>query len=71
MLGHEMVHVEQHRGLAVYQPNLIHFRAHDGQICITGKELRFQNYSSTEATITGEIDSVSMEYAANKGGEKG
>lgn len=71
LVGHKMVHVEQHSGLAVYQSDLIDFRSNDGQICITGHGMRFQNYSASEATITGEIDSVSMKYAVVKGGGKG
>lgn len=67
MVGNEVLHVEQHNGLAIYQPDTILFRSSIGQIRVTGEKLRFQTYSSQEASVTGVIDSVVMEYGA-KGG---
>lgn len=67
MVGSEQVRVEQHCGLAVYQPDMILFRASEGQIRLTGQELRFQSYTAREATVVGNIETVAMVYAS--GGE--
>lgn len=69
MVGGDHVQVEQHHGLAVYQPGLILFKAALGSIRITGSHLHFKTYTSTEAVIEGGIDSVTVETAA-KGGER-
>ena len=61
LIGHEYVQVEQHHGLAVYQPGTILFRTSQGQLRIDGHELRFRRYSASDALVVGEIDAILTE----------
>lgn len=69
MIGTEQVRVEQHHGLAMYQPETILFRASGGQVRVTGKALRFLRYGAAEAVVTGEITGVTVEQVG-KGGAR-
>lgn len=66
LTGNELLHLEQHRGLAAYQPDMMLFRTAAGMLEITGRDLRFRSYSAAEAVITGEI--TGMKLMASGGG---
>lgn len=60
LTGNELLHLEQHMGLAAYQPDMMLFRTSAGLLEITGYDLRFQSYSAAEAVITGEITGMKL-----------
>lgn len=60
LTGHELLHVEQHKGLVGYQPEEILFRVSGGTLRVAGVELRFCSYTAGEAVIRGRIDSVGI-----------
>lgn len=60
LTGRELLHLEQHRGITVYQPERMVFRTAAGLLEINGKALRFRSYSAAEAVITGEINQITM-----------
>lgn len=67
MTGADMVHVEQHKGLIAYQPEEVAFRTAAGALKITGSDLRFKLYTSSEAVVTGRIGGITL---ASQGGTK-
>lgn len=70
MVGSENVYVEQHHGLAGFQPDLIVMRTAVGDVHITGNELRFRRYSSCEAEIVGSIMGIAFEQGRKSGAIK-
>ncbi len=66
LTGHELLHVEQHKGLVGYQPNEILFRTSGGMLRIAGDGLRFSTYTAGEAIIRGRIDSVGIVPAGGR-----
>ncbi len=62
LTGHEQLHIEQHRGLIDYSPESIVFRSSCGLVRIAGAGMGFSLYTSGEARITGQIDSVCFEH---------
>ena len=48
LIGQELLHIEQHRGLIEYSPERIVFKASCGEICIDGAELYFALYSALQ-----------------------
>lgn len=67
MTGAQMVHIEQHKGLIAYQPQEVAFRTASGALKITGGDLRFKLYTSSEAVLVGRIDGMAI---AGQGGAK-
>ena len=63
LTGSDSVYVEQHKGLAAYQPEEVVFRTVSGTLRIGGRELRLKRYTSCDAMITGEVRSIAMEGA--------
>lgn len=61
LTGHELLHVEQHRGLAAYQPEQLQFRTASGILTVTGRNLHFRLYSAAEALITGTVTGIVLE----------
>lgn len=61
MTGHELVYIEQHMGLAEYEPEQIAMRTGSGLIHILGKGMVFKLYNAAEAVIIGQIDSVTFQ----------
>ena len=62
LTGHELLHIEQHRGLIDYGPDNIVFRTSCGLIRICGAGMYFSLYTADEARILGQIDSVCFEH---------
>lgn len=60
LTGHELLHVEQHRGLIDYMPEHIVLRTSCGLMDVAGAGMRFALYTAAEAVVTGRIDSVSF-----------
>ncbi len=60
LTGHELLHVEQHRGLVGYQPEEILFRTACGMLRVEGAALQFRTYTAGEAVIAGHIGSVTI-----------
>lgn len=60
LTGHELLHVEQHRGLIDYASDQIVLRTACGLIRIAGAGMRFTLYTAGEALIVGRIDSVTF-----------
>lgn len=58
LTGHELLHVEQHRGLVDYDQENIVLRTSCGLIRIAGAGMSFTLYTAGEARISGQIDSV-------------
>lgn len=65
LTGNDQVFVEQHRGLLAYQPEEVVFRVSGGRLTVQGQALRFQLYTSMEAMLVGQIDSIVL--ACRKG----
>ncbi len=63
LTGHEQLHIEQHRGLIDYSPENIAFRSSCGIVRISGAGMGFSLYTSGEARINGQIDSVCFDPA--------
>lgn len=66
LTGHEMLHIEQHRGLIDYEPENIVLRSACGLIRIAGAGMLFKLYTAAEAVIVGRIDCVA--FAPREGG---
>lgn len=62
LTGHELLHIEQHRGLIDYAPENIVFRTSCGLVRIGGAGMSFSLYTAGEARIRGQIDSVCFEH---------
>ena len=62
------VYVEQHKGLAAYQPEEVVFRTAGGTLHIGGSELRLKRYTACDAMITGQVTSISVKGANGGGG---
>lgn len=60
LTGHERLHVEQHKGLIDYAPDVIAMRTACGLLRIDGAGLRFVIYTAAEAVIVGRIDAISF-----------
>lgn len=60
LTGHERLHVEQHKGLVDYAPEIIAMRTSCGLMRIAGAGMRFVTYTAAEAVIVGRIDSISF-----------
>ena len=52
--------VEQHQGLLGYTAEEALFRTKEGTLRISGANLRFLRYSSSDAIVTGRIDTISV-----------
>lgn len=61
LLGQERVRIEQHRGLAVYQEEQMTFCTDRGEVTLTGRGLRFQQYTADEAVVCGEITGITFQ----------
>ena len=61
MTGHELVHIEQHMGLADYEPEQIAIRTGSGLLRILGAGMVFKLYNAEEAVVVGQIDSVTFQ----------
>lgn len=60
LTGSSLVQVEQHQGLMSYQQDEIILRTSVGLLKLKGRELRFRHYSAREATISGEIETITV-----------
>lgn len=60
LTGHERLHVEQHKGLVDYAPEVIAMRTSCGLMRVNGAGMRFVTYTAAEAVIVGRIDAVSF-----------
>ena len=58
LTGRGRAWVEQHQGLLGYTAAL--FRTKEGTLRISGVNLRFLRYSSSDAIVTGQIDAISV-----------
>ncbi len=54
------VHLEGHKGVLVFSEEEIVFKRKKGAITILGKNLNISEISSTDAYVSGEIESVIM-----------
>lgn len=68
LTGSDSVYVEQHKGLAAYQPEEVVFRTGSGTLRIGGSELRLKRYTACDAVITGQVKTVVIEKANGGGG---
>ena len=60
LTGRGRAWVEQHRGLLGYTAEEALFRTKEGTLRISGANLRFLRYSSSDAIVTGQIDAISV-----------
>ncbi len=60
LTGNGLVQVEQHLGLLSYQQDEITLKTSVGLLKLQGRELRFRRYTAREATISGEIEGISL-----------
>ncbi|MBE5802967.1 MAG: sporulation protein YqfC [Clostridiales bacterium] len=58
MTGNQAVYVEQHKGLMGYLDNEIILRTSIGKLRLGGSNMWFKRYTSSEALICGEIQSL-------------
>lgn len=61
LTGREQLHIEQHRGLIDYAPDLIVMRTSIGLMRVMGCGMIFRLYTEGEAMVTGQIISVSFD----------
>lgn len=66
MTGRQLIHIEQHKGLMAYQEDEIALQTAVGLLKLYGREMRFKLYTATEAMITGEIDSFSLQGGSGR-----
>ncbi len=66
MLGSQQVHIEQHKGLVVYQEDEVALQTSAGLLKLHGANLSFALYTSGEALITGKIDGISLCGGSNR-----
>lgn len=66
LTGNNLVQVEQHQGLLSYQQDQITLKTSVGLLKLQGKELRFRRYTAHEATISGEIEGISLAGGTGK-----
>lgn len=60
LTGNTLVQVEQHQGVLSYQQDQITLKTSVGLLKLQGRELRFRRYTAHEATISGEIEGISL-----------
>ena len=66
LTGHELLHIEQHRGLIDYSEENIVLRTGSGLVRIGGCGMRFSLYTAGEARIIGQIDSVCFQHGEER-----
>lgn len=60
LTGRGRAWVEQHQGLLGYTAEEALFRTKEGTLRISGANLRFLRYSSSDAIVNGRIDAISV-----------
>ena len=58
LTGHYEVNIENYRGILEYTEQLIRINVRSGQICITGKSLEINYYTTTDMKITGKVEKI-------------
>ena len=61
MVGQREFYIENHKGIAQYQTDLIKIRVKSGILVIEGSELNIQNIKSKTLQITGKIANLGYE----------
>ena len=61
MVGQEEFYLENHKGIALYQTDLIKIRVKLGFLVIVGADLNIRNIKSHTLQVTGKIDEISYE----------
>ena len=59
--GNERAEVEQHRGLIRCETECISLKIATGVMVMNGRGLTLRRYTSTEAVITGSIESIALQ----------
>ncbi len=59
--GHSRVHIENHRGLIEYGPEVIGVSAGDMTIKLRGQRLEISAMSDMELVVTGEISGIELD----------
>ncbi len=59
--GHSRVHIENHRGLIEYGPEIIGVSAGDMTVRLRGRRLEISAMSDMELVVTGDISGVDLE----------
>ena len=60
MIGQMELNIENYRGIIEYTDSLIRVHTKDGQIRVSGRELKVEYYTNDEMKVPGHI--VSIEY---------
>ena len=62
MIGQMELNIENYRGIIEYTDSLIRVHTKDGQIRVSGKNLKVDYYTNDEMKVTGHI--ISIEYVS-------
>lgn len=60
LTGKSLLQVEQHQGLLSYQEDQITLKTSLGLLKLRGREMHFRHYSAREATISGDIEGITL-----------
>lgn len=61
-IGNLELKLENHRGIIVYEKELVKVRIYDGQVIISGQELMIERLTKEEIRIKGQIKDITFNY---------
>lgn len=59
--GRQLVHIENYKGIIQYQSDMVRVQTKAGVLCVSGKRLSIDYYSSDEMRISGHILEISYQ----------
>lgn len=64
LVGRGQLFVENHKGIILYEEDLIRISVRGGEVAVRGRDLQVRTVYTHEIFIEGKIDSVSVEERA-------